>query len=62
MPRMCIACCKSLLELPPPVYIHHRLIGDEAGRKLSKSAKDQSLKSLRTAGVSADNIRAELGF
>ncbi len=51
-----------LLELPAPVYRHHRLIGDDAGRKLSKSAKDRSLKSLREAGVSADDIRRAFGF
>ena len=36
---------QHLLGLPTPLYHHHRLIGDEAGRKLSKSAGDRSLKS-----------------
>ena len=53
---------QSILELPQPVYIHHRLIPDETGRKLSKSAGDRSLASLREAGVTADEIRRELGF
>ena len=53
---------QSILELPQPVYIHHRLIPDETGRKLSKSAGDRSLASLREAGVTADDIRRELGF
>ena len=53
---------QTLLELPAPQYFHHQLIGDEAGRKLSKSAGDQSLRALREAGVSAQDIRAELGF
>jgi glutamyl-Q tRNA(Asp) synthetase len=53
---------QSILELPQPVYIHHPLIPDETGRKLSKSAGDRSLASLREAGVSADEIRRELGF
>lgn len=51
-----------LLELPTPVYCHHRLIGDEVGRKLSKSAKDRSLKSLRIAGVTAQEVRQVLDF
>ena len=51
---------QSLLELPTPKYCHHRLIGDEAGRKLSKSAQDQSLRSLREAGVTAEEIRRTL--
>jgi glutamyl-Q tRNA(Asp) synthetase len=36
-----------LLDLPEPVYHHHRLIVDESGRKLAKSAKDTSLRELR---------------
>ena len=51
-----------LLDLPEPVYCHHPLISDETGRKLAKSANDQSLASLREAGVSADQIKEELGF
>lgn len=51
-----------LLELPAPVYCHHRLIDDEAGRKLSKSAEDRSLKALRTAGVTAQELRDEFGL
>lgn len=53
---------QSILELPQPIYIHHRLIPDDTGRKLSKSAGDRSLASLRKAGVSAEEIRRELGF
>lgn len=51
-----------LLGLPEPVYLHHRLIRDDARRKLSKSDGDQSLKALRAAGVGADEIRQQLGF
>lgn len=51
-----------LLELSAPVYCHHRLIGDDAGRKLSKSAEDQSLKSLRDLGVKPNDILQVLGF
>ncbi|WP_137391187.1 tRNA glutamyl-Q(34) synthetase GluQRS [Rhodoligotrophos defluvii] len=51
-----------LLGLPEPRYCHHRLISDETGRKLSKSAGDRSLRSLREAGVTASEIRALLGF
>jgi len=53
---------QELLGLPVPLYRHHRLIGDEAGRKLSKSAGDRSLASFREAGVTAEEIRKELGF
>jgi glutamyl-Q tRNA(Asp) synthetase len=46
-----------ILDLPEPRYHHHRLITDEAGRKLAKSARDTSLRSLRAAGVTAADVR-----
>lgn len=39
-----------LLDLPEPLYHHHRLITDASGRKLSKSAADVSLTALRAQG------------
>ncbi|MEM8687278.1 MAG: tRNA glutamyl-Q(34) synthetase GluQRS [Pseudomonadota bacterium] len=51
-----------LLDLPEPVYCHHPLISDETGRKLAKSANDQSLASLRKSDVTAGDIKQELGF
>jgi glutamyl-Q tRNA(Asp) synthetase len=51
-----------LLDLPEPVYSHHRLIVDDTGRKLSKSARDTSLASLRDAGVTPAAIRELIGF
>jgi len=53
---------QELLRLPAPRYRHHALIGDETGRKLSKSAGDRSLASLRAEGITAADIRRELGF
>ncbi len=53
---------QHLLALPTPLYHHHRLIGDDAGRKLSKSAGARSLKALREAGVTAGEIETALGF
>jgi len=47
-----------LLGLPEPRYCHHRLIRDDSGRRLSKSAGDRSLASLREAGASAAELRA----
>ena len=46
-----------LLELPAPLYHHHRLILTDDGRKLSKSAGDTSLGALRAAGMTADEVR-----
>jgi glutamyl-Q tRNA(Asp) synthetase len=49
-----------LLGLPVPLYHHHRLIADETGRKLSKSAGDTALRVLREAGVTPTEIRQRL--
>ncbi len=51
-----------LLGLSEPAWVHHRLLTDEEGRKLSKSRGDTSLRALREAGVSAQALRRELGF
>lgn len=51
-----------LLDLPEPTYEHHGLIRDEAGRRLSKSARDRSLLSLRAAGHTPDDVLAMIGI
>jgi glutamyl-Q tRNA(Asp) synthetase len=53
---------QELLGLPPPLYRHHRLVRDASGAKMSKSARSQSLSSLRDEGVSAAQLRGALGF
>ena len=51
-----------VLGLPEPVYHHHRLVNDGQGRKLSKSAGDTALGSLRSDGVSQEDIRRQVGL
>ncbi len=51
-----------LLGLPEPLYHHHRLLTDEEGRKLSKSAADAGLSNLRASGVPAREIRRLVGL
>lgn len=51
-----------LLDLPEPLYCHHRLILDGNGRKLAKSHKDKALRQMRAEGASAENIKEMLGF
>ena len=51
-----------LLDLPAPLYQHHRLITDETGRKLAKSAHDTSLRSLRLQGETPETIRGRVGI
>ncbi len=46
-----------LLDLPEPLYAHHRLLMDDTGRKLSKSDADTSLKALRGAGATPEDVR-----
>lgn len=53
---------QMLLGLPEPLYRHHKLILDDESRKLSKSAGDTSLRSLRAGGLGPDEIRNRLGF
>jgi glutamyl-Q tRNA(Asp) synthetase len=53
---------QRLLGLPSPAYRHHRLILDEHGRKLSKSDRDTSLRALRNAGATPQDIRRMVGL
>lgn len=53
---------QALLRLPTPLYHHHELIRDPEGDKLSKSASAEALADLRVRGVSAHEVRAQLGF
>jgi glutamyl-Q tRNA(Asp) synthetase len=56
------ALLQALLRLPSPAYHHHRLIADDAGLKLAKSAGSTSLRDLRVAGISSEDVRRGLGF
>jgi glutamyl-Q tRNA(Asp) synthetase len=53
---------QSLLGLPSPLYVHHDLIRDAEGHKLSKSLSSTSLRELRGDGTTAEDIRHRLGF
>jgi len=52
---------QALLGLPEPVYHHHKLIVDAAGRKLSKSTMATSLRELRASGATPADIRRMVG-
>ena len=51
-----------LMGWPQPVYQHHKLILDKNGKKLSKRQKSISLASLRADGMTAAQVRTQLGF
>jgi glutamyl-Q tRNA(Asp) synthetase len=53
---------QTLLGLPEPTYHHHKLILDEAGRKLSKSTQATGLRELRAAGHTPFDIRRMVGL
>jgi glutamyl-Q tRNA(Asp) synthetase len=53
---------QTLLDLPAPVYRHHRLILDAEGRKLAKSTQATGLRELRAAGITPLDIRRLAGL
>ena len=53
---------QALLGLPEPQYLHHRLILDDKGRKLSKSTHATGLRELRAQGKTPVDIRAMVGL
>ena len=52
----------ALFGEPAPVFVHHRLITDEAGRRLAKRDAGVTLEALRAAGETPASIRARLGL
>jgi glutamyl-Q tRNA(Asp) synthetase len=53
---------QALLGLPEPIYNHHRLICDAAGKRLAKRDHAASLRELRAQGASAAQIYERLGL
>ncbi|KQT44423.1 glutamyl-Q tRNA(Asp) ligase [Aureimonas sp. Leaf454] len=53
---------QALLDLPVPVYHHHALVLGQDGRKLSKSRGDVSIRALREAGASREDLCRRLGL
>ncbi|MBU1348045.1 MAG: tRNA glutamyl-Q(34) synthetase GluQRS [Alphaproteobacteria bacterium] len=53
---------QALLDLPTPVYRHHPLLLGPDGKRYAKRDGAVTLAALRDTGVSAESLRAELGF
>jgi glutamyl-Q tRNA(Asp) synthetase len=53
---------QKLLELPQPVYRHHRLMLGEDGKRLAKRDQAATLRALRHAGKTPDDVRAMTGL
>jgi len=53
---------QALLGLPAPVWHHHRLIRDGAGRRLAKRDDARALATLRAEGATPAEIRRLVGL
>ena len=53
---------QALLGLPTPGYRHHQLLLDAEGRRLAKRHNAETLRDLRERGMTAADLRGELGF
>jgi glutamyl-Q tRNA(Asp) synthetase len=53
---------QRLLGLPTPTYHHHRLIRDEAGRRLAKREDAKAIRRFREEGVTPEDIRRMVGL
>lgn len=47
---------QALLQLPVPVYHHHRLIRDETGKRLAKRDDARALSAYRAEGLSLQEV------
>ena len=52
---------QALLDLPTPVYRHHRLLLGPDGKRYAKRDRSVTLAELRAQGMTAAALRAELG-
>lgn len=53
---------QALLDLPEPVYRHHRLLTGPDGKRYAKRDRAQTLAELRDAGVTPGQLAAEMGL
>ena len=53
---------QKLLDLPQPNYHHHRLILDDDGKRLAKSAQSKAIRAWREAGNTQADIFREIGW
>ncbi len=53
---------QALLDLPQPIYRHHRLITDEAGKRLAKRDAAATLRAMSAGGATPEDVRRRLGL
>jgi glutamyl-Q tRNA(Asp) synthetase len=51
---------QALMGWPAPAYAHHRLLTDRSGRRLAKRDRAMTLRAMRQAGLTPDDIRERL--
>ncbi|WP_205196252.1 tRNA glutamyl-Q(34) synthetase GluQRS [Brevundimonas huaxiensis] len=53
---------QTLMGWPAPTYRHHALLTGPDGRRYAKRDRSITLAELRASGLTAEGLRAELGF
>lgn len=53
---------QALLGVPTPIYRYHRLLTGPDGKRFAKRDGAETLRSLRGLGMTAGELRAEIGF
>ncbi len=53
---------QRLLDLPTPIYHHHRLIRDDAGKRLAKRDDARAISKYRAEGATPNDIRQMVGL
>lgn len=53
---------QRLLDLPTPIYHHHRLIRDDHGKRLAKRDDARAIRTYRDEGLTPADIRALVGL
>ena len=53
---------QALMGWPAPIYRHHGLLTGNDGKRFAKRDRAETLRELRARGVSAADLRRELGF
>jgi glutamyl-Q tRNA(Asp) synthetase len=53
---------RALLELPAPLYTHHRLLLNEDGKRLAKRDQAAGLRSMRERGATPADVRTLIGL
>ncbi|MGB0799075.1 MAG: tRNA glutamyl-Q(34) synthetase GluQRS [Planktomarina sp.] len=50
------------LNLPTPIYFHHKLVRDENGKRLAKRDNSKAISKFRSEGATPEDIRRMVGL